>query len=114
MYRAIGTVQFLTNEFKDSYPTNGYDRIKVIDVQENNTVFKYKVTCKFDIYLNEDSSCLTKNDYGGKVHPYLDLIINPGLILNTQIYNLNYKNVSLKRIDDLFFKEETKEKSLLD
>ncbi|PID24931.1 hypothetical protein CSV60_06630 [Sporosarcina sp. P7] len=105
MYRAFGTVEYTTNQVRTSYQTKSHDRIEILDIQEQkrDSSIQYKVICKFEVFLNEDSTCLMKSDYVGKVRPYLDTIIQSGLILNIQIHNLEYKNISLKHITDYLY-----------
>lgn len=105
MYRAIGIVEYTIDQVRTSYKTKSHDRIEILDIQEQkrDSSIQYKVVCKFEVFLNEDSTCLMRSDYVGKVRPYLDAIIESGLILNIQIYNLEYKNISLKHITDYFY-----------
>ncbi|KAA0965843.1 hypothetical protein FQ087_06135 [Sporosarcina sp. ANT_H38] len=106
MIKIVGKAEFLTSKSESHY--NIYQRNARIEPFESQRLKDldgkphYIIACKFEILLEEDSDCKSKNDYVGKVKPFLDSLLDSSLILNTQNYSISQVDTTLKHITDFF------------
>ncbi|KXY36743.1 hypothetical protein AT269_27545 [Bacillus cereus] len=59
-----------------------------------------EIACKYNILMNEDTECITINDYTGKISPFLRSIVGPGLVI-TENYYLNHVDKPTKHIKEI-------------
>lgn len=106
MIKIIGTVEFLTSKSESYYNIHQENaRIEPFKIQNRfdyDGTPGYKITCKFEILLEEDSLCKSKNDYVGKIKPFLDSLLDTTIILNTHYYNISQVDTPIKHITDYF------------